>query len=166
MRNRNLVAALIYATTTMCLFWYIDFLYGAGPRTSHLLYALIAGTALFGFASSLSCFIPEWATVCALSASALSWPFLSLQFGRMGWGRNLGWLISYEPDTPTAILSLIVSSLYAIHQLRFLLRSDTDPSARKAAWAVPAAVLYALAMLITANWPSIWDWCYRFRYGS
>jgi hypothetical protein len=36
MKKRRLVAALMYATTTICLFAFVDFLYGAGPRTSHL----------------------------------------------------------------------------------------------------------------------------------
>ncbi len=166
MKNRRLVAALIYATTTICLFGFVDFLYGAGPRTSHLVYVLVAGTALFGFACALSFFIPQWATVCALSGAALSWPLLSLQFGRMGWGRNLVWLISYEPDTPTAILTLIVSSVYAICQLRLLLRTGGNLSEHKMRWALPATVLYAVVMSGAANWPTVWEWCFRLRYGS
>jgi hypothetical protein len=166
MRERRLVAALIYATTTVRLFGYGDFLYGAGPRTSHLAHILIAGTSLFGIACALSFFVPQWATVCALSAAALSWPLLSLQFGRMGWGRNLVWLISYEPDTPTAILSLIVSSVYAICQLRLLLRTGSDLRERKMRWALPATVLYAVAVSVIANWPTIWEWCFKLRYGG
>jgi hypothetical protein len=131
MKQRRLVAALIYATTAMCLFGLIDSFYGSGPRTSHLVYILIAGSALFGFACALSFFMPQWATVCALSAAALSWPILSLQLGHLGWGRRLVWLISYEPDRPTAVLSLIVSSVYAICPLGLLLRTDNSPSERK-----------------------------------
>ena len=166
MKKQRLVAALIYATTAICLFGFVDSLYSAGPRTSHLVYILITGTALFGFACALSFFMPQWATVCALSAAALSWPLLSLQFGSMGWGRNLVWLTSYEPDTPIAILSLIVSSVYAICQLGLLLRSGTSLSLRKMRWSLPAAVLYAVVMATAANWPGIWGWCFKLRYGT
>ena len=166
MKKRRVVAALLYATTTICLFGFVDFLYGAEPPISHLVYLLIAGTVLFGFACTLSLFVPKLATVCALCAAALSWVLLSSEFGRMDRGRNLVWLITYEPDTPAAILSLIVSSVYATLQFSFFLRTDDGPSERNVRWALPAAVLYALAMLAVANWRSIWDWCFRLRYGS
>jgi hypothetical protein len=84
----------------------------------------------------------------------------------MGWGRNLVWLISYEPDTPIAILSLIVSSIYAICQLGLLLRSGATLSLRKMRWSLPAAVLYAVVMATAANWPGIWGWCFKLRYGT
>jgi len=165
MKKRRLVSAVVYATSTITVVGIVDFLYGAAPDVSRLVYLLIAGIALFGLACALSFFTPRWATICALCAAALLWPLLAPEFGRMNWGRNLGWLIRYEPDTPMAILSLLVSSIYSIRQLRFL-RTGTDSSERRMGWALLAAVLYGVATPAAANWRSIWDWCFKLRYGG
>jgi hypothetical protein len=74
----------------------------------------------------------------------------------MSFGPNLIWLIRYDPETPTAVFSLIVSSAYAIGQLRLLLRTRGNLTERNVRWWAPAAaVLYAVTLLIAANWPGI-----------
>ena len=120
---------------------------------------------LFGIACVLSFFTLRWATICALAAAAVSWPPLWRQLG-VSFGRNWLWVITYRPSSPTAVFSVIISSVYAIFQLTLLCRAGVNPSEREAWWKLPAAVLYSVAIIAVANWPSIWSLCFKLRYGS
>jgi hypothetical protein len=165
MKKQKLVPAIVYVTSGFCLFEYIDFLSGMEPPINHILYILIAGAALFGIASTLSFFTLRGATMFALSAAVVSWPFLWRQFG-MTFGRNWLWLLTYYPITSMAVSSLIVSSVYAVFQLTLFFRPPVNLSERKAWWTLPAAVLYTGTIIIVANWPSIWSLCFKLRYGN
>ena len=166
MRKRKAVAVLVYFTAGFCLEGYIEFLAGLEPiAIRHSLYGLVAGTALIGIACALSFFRLRWAAVCALSGAAVSWPLLWRQF-LMTFGPDGLWVLTYHPDTSAAVVSLIVSTGYAVLQLWPLLRSEAGPSKPKAIWVLPVATVYTMTLLGVANWPNIWSLFFKLRHGS
>jgi hypothetical protein len=107
--KKRIVAAIIYAITGLSLYAFLDFVYGMGPVTlrRNLVHSLIVGAVLFGVASLLSFFTRTGATACALAATLLSWPFLSLQFRTVPWG-DLTWSLRHRPESVAAVLALII----------------------------------------------------------
>jgi len=164
MKKPALIAALVYGTTTICLFGFREFLSGIGVPTSRLAYLLIAGNALFAIACTLSFFRMRLATTCAVVGAALSWPMLSSQF--TAFGRDSFWELTYHPSSPAAIASLLVASIYALVHLRLFLKPTGNASGHKTVWALPIVVIYAVTMVAIANWPRIWDLCFKTRYGG
>jgi len=167
--KRKILSVVIYATTAFALAEFFDALYGAGPVTRHsvLIHLAIAGTILFAAACILSLFILRVGVVCGLAGGALSWPCFAIQMPAIPWGS----LVSILPYANwlyllTAILVLVVSSIYSVNLLRLLLRDRSDSEASKMKLKIVAAVLYAAGIFVATNWRGIWDWLFRLRYGN
>jgi hypothetical protein len=140
MKNRKAVPVLVYLVTGFCLLEYIEFLSGLEPLgISRSMYGLVAGAALFGAACVLSFFRPRWAAICALAGAAVLLPSLWRQFG-MALGPSWLWELTHYPNTSAAVVSLVVSSGYAILQLWPLLGSARDTSNRNMIWALGACL--------------------------
>lgn len=159
--KRRILSVLIYATTAFALAEFLDGLYGAGPVTHHLalIHLAIAGTILFAAACILSLFTLRVGVVCGLGGVVLSWPYFALQMPAIPWGS----LISILPhanwvDLLTAILVLVVSSVYSVNQLQILRRGRSGFEAGKMKLKLFAALLYAAGIFCLANWYSIWHW--------
>jgi hypothetical protein len=118
MKNR-IVAIALYAVTAVCFLLYFEALYTGEPVARHqgMIYAAAAGSVLFGIACILSVVWRRAGAIAALVSAVLSWPYFSVQIWTVPWG-NLGWFVRYRIDTAAAILLLIVSTIWSIHDLR------------------------------------------------
>jgi hypothetical protein len=166
MKKQKTIGMLVFFTTGFCLFGYIEFLAGLEPiGISHPLYGLVAGAALIGIACALGFFRLQWAAICALAGAAVALPSLWRQFG-MAFGPQWDWVLTHYPDTSAAVVSLIVSSVYAVFQLWPSPRSAPDTSERRSIWPLPLTIIYAVTMFGVSNWPNIWALCFKLRYGT
>ncbi|MGB9105850.1 MAG: hypothetical protein WCC59_13900 [Terriglobales bacterium] len=167
--TRKLIPAVVYAATAFAFAGFIDGLYGGEPITHHLglIHVATAGAILFAVACVLSLFTPRVGVVCALVGGVLSWPYFAIQVFAIPWGSIVS-ILPYAnwQDLLTAILALVVSSVYSVNQLRLLFRGRNDTEGRKMGFRLIAALVYAVGIVIVENWRGISDWLFRLRYGS
>jgi hypothetical protein len=116
--SKKIVAGILYATTTVFLWMFLDGIYGAGPITRHsiLVYSAMLGFGFFVIATLLAPFQRRWSIRCAVAGAALSWPEFILAFSTIPWS-NLAWFISYRTGTAIALVCLIASSFYSVAQM-------------------------------------------------
>lgn len=124
--RQKILASFIYGATAVAFGRLFDGLYGGEPVThrSALIYAATAGAFLFAIACILSFFTLRFAVGCALAASILSWPCFGIALFEIPW-RKLISILPYSnwQDQLTAILALVVSSVYSAIRLRLLRRA-------------------------------------------
>jgi hypothetical protein len=165
--KRKIISAIVYAATSVALAGFFDALYGAGPVTRYLalIHLAIAGTVLFAVACVLSLFTLRVGVVCGLAGSVLSWPYFAIQISTIPWGSTVS-ILSHAnwQDVLTAILALVVSSVYSVNRLRLSLRGSTNSEDGKMRLKLVAALLYAAAVVGLATFRSIGDWLVKLRY--
>jgi hypothetical protein len=121
----KVIAALVYAATTLSLWGFFDALYGSGPIIHHLglIRSAISGAVLFAIACVISLFNLRTGIVCALVACLLCWPFFGgeLSMILLVW-RSLFSILGYSMwgDRLAAVLMLTLSSVYSLSRLRSL----------------------------------------------
>jgi hypothetical protein len=123
MRQKG-VAAIVYGATAIALALFFDGLYAEGPtRGLGLIHAATVGCVLFAVACLLSFFTLRSAVAGAITAGILSWPLFGPALRTTPWHRVFS-IVRYSnwQDLLAAILTLAISSVYSIIQLRSLLR--------------------------------------------
>jgi hypothetical protein len=167
--KRKIISAVIYASTAFVLAEWFDALYGGEPLTDYvgLIHLATAGTVLFAAACILSLFTLRVGVVCGLAGGVLSWPYFAIPIPIIPWSK----LVSILPysnwlNVLTAILVLVVSSIYSVSQLRLLLRGPGNSEESKMTLKLVAGLLYAVGIFGLTTWHSIWDLLFRLRYGS
>jgi hypothetical protein len=167
--KRKILSGAIYATTAFALAQFFDALYAGEPVTDHLglIYLAIAGTILFAAACILSLFTVRVGVVCGLGGGVLSWPAFAIAIPTIPWGSVVS-IFPYAnwPFLLTAILALVVSSVYSVNRLRVLVRGRDDLEEPYMGLKLAVALSYSMGIFVLTNWRSIWDWLFRLRYGN
>jgi len=168
--KRKFISAIVYGTSSVCFFFYLDWYFGAAPIAIGPLFfgnaffpdITIAAVLLFAAACVMCFFKPYWATVCALSAQVLLVPFLVSQ----SWS-DLALYFAYRSEMAMATTSLIVSAVYSILQFRSQRQPDyfAEPG-RMGNLKLVASIFYAVSAVVASNWRPVSDWLFRLRYGS
>jgi hypothetical protein len=122
--KQRIPSPVIYLISALALVFYFDALYG-GPVTHRLgtIHAGIAGATLFVVACVLSLFSLRVGLVCGLAASILSWPYFGVLLFVFPW-RGVPEILHYAMwgDTLSALLILIIASIYSLSKIGLSLR--------------------------------------------
>jgi hypothetical protein len=150
--KKRIVAAVIYAVTSLSLAGFLEALYGSGPvYRSWLVTLAIMSATVFALAGVLSAFNQRWGIVVGLAAAVLSWPELVLLSSAVLRG-DLFWYVSYRPENVAAILSLTVATIYSMNGVRPLLRGGRASERGNMTRQLVSVLLYGAGTLGLANW--------------
>ena len=124
--NGRILLSVLYAVTALCMAGFFDGLYAGEPITRHraLIYLASGSLGLFLAASVLSFFKRKVGLGIGLLAAILAWPFFAIQLAVLPW-YELSWYLRYRFDSWTTLLTLIVSSIFTLAQIRSLVRTQS-----------------------------------------
>jgi hypothetical protein len=127
--KHKIISATIYGITAWDLAVFFRHFYGASqfsPTYYGLVNVAVIGATLFVLALVFSLFTPRLATVCALVACILSWPFFSVGLSPIlrSWQTVFSVLhYSYGEARLISLYMLIVSTVYSLSELRLFLQT-------------------------------------------
>jgi hypothetical protein len=134
--KQKIISVVIYAATALALAYFFDSLYGAAPITHHfgLIHTAMAGAILFVVAAVLSLFAARPEIMCAMVACGLSWPLFAGELAAiLSVWRNMFSVVHYAywGARLTAVLMLIISSIYSLNRSRLLFRAPVSRPSHK-----------------------------------
>ena len=167
--KRKIISGAVYATTSFALAVFWDALYGAGPFTGYvgLIHLAIAGTVLIAVGCIASLLNRLVGDICGLAGCSLAWPCFAIELPGIPWralvsvAREANWSLLLS-----ALLTLVVATVYSLTQLRSFFRGRPDPAGRSTRLKLAVALLYGTGVFVLTMWHEIWDLLFRLRYGS